>query len=111
LQVALDQMVDRERDLRSFLGRCFCPVRESFLGGGSRKIDFFLATVGGLGVRLAGPGLDIVEETSSLGFQKFPADKIQNGRVSHDELDRNIERFLDCARNDKKKLAQRTRRR
>src|SRR3989442_92704 len=73
----------------------FYPDSELFLGRGYRKSDLFLASVGVLRVRLAGRGFDFVEKTSGWGFKKFTADKIQNGRVSHDELDRNIERFLD----------------
>jgi uncharacterized membrane protein YphA (DoxX/SURF4 family) len=60
-QIALDEIGNAQKDLRSFLARCFGPVGECILRRSHGKIDIFFPAVGNLRVRLAGRRLDIVE--------------------------------------------------
>ena len=75
-QIALDQIGDAQKDLRSFLGRRPGPVDECFFRRGDGKIDIFLSAVGNLRIRLAGGGLDVVEKTSADGLNKLAVNKI-----------------------------------
>jgi len=77
-QIALDQIGDAQKDLRSFLARCFGPVSECFLRRGDRKIDIFFSAIGDLRVRLAGRRLDVVQVLAGPWLAKLAVDKIQN---------------------------------
>src|ERR1051325_8043590 len=75
-QIALNQIGDAKKNLRSLAGRFLRPIRKSFLRSRDGKIDILFSAVGDLRVRLAGRGLDVVEIFAAERLDELAVDEV-----------------------------------
>src|SRR6187399_1937438 len=77
-QIALDQVGDAQKNLRSFCCSFFRPIGEGFLRRGHGKIDIARVAVRYLRIRLAGCRLDVVEILAADRLDKSAIDEVLN---------------------------------
>src|SRR5436305_3809109 len=75
-QIALDQIRDAQKELRSLGRGFFRPVKKRLLSRGYGKIDILFSAIGDLRVGLSGSRLDVVEKFAALRLAEFAVDEI-----------------------------------